>query len=79
VWSDGTHSLVPFVRYERYNTASDFAAQPAGLGAAPGVLETVQTVGLNFYLDPRVVFKADYQSFLESDDDRFDLGVGLQF
>ena len=46
--------------------------------------ERVWTVGLNYYLTPQVVFKADYQHFNISDlvlgyGNRFDLGVGYQF
>jgi len=66
VWQHGTYSLSPFARYERFKTALP--------------TETVNTYGVNFYLNPNVVFKADYQSFhVDSDLDRFDLGIGLAF
>ena len=36
--------------------------------------------GANFYINPHVVFKADYQTFdVNSDLSRFDLGMGLNF
>jgi hypothetical protein len=79
VWQSGTYSASPFVRYERYNTGSSFASQPAGLGTAAYPLESVQTIGMNFYLDPNVVLKIDYQNFDVLEDDRFDLGIGLTF
>ena len=42
--------------------------------------DTVGTVGLNYYLNPNVVFKVDYQKFrVNTDFSRFDLGMGLQF
>jgi phosphate-selective porin len=46
--------------------------------------ERVWTVGMNYYLTPEVVFKADYQHFNITDEllgygTRFDLGVGYQF
>jgi hypothetical protein len=80
VWQSGTYSLAPFARYERFNTAASYPAQPVGLGIGALPTETVNTYGVNFYLNPNVVFKADYQSFhIDSDRDRFDLGLGLMF
>jgi phosphate-selective porin len=70
----------PFIRYERFNTGSSYAEIPAGLTPAALPTESVWTYGVNFYLNPKVVFKADYQTFKEdSDRDRFDLGLGLMF
>lgn len=84
VWESGDSSLSPFVRYESFNTASSFETQPLGLGVPNGKTENVWTVGMNYYLTPAVVFKADYQHFNITDDvlgygNRFDLGVGYQF
>lgn len=76
----GTYSVAPFARYERFNTAADFASLPQGLTPDSAPTETVSTYGVNFYLNPNVVFKADYQHFKEdSDRNRFDLGMGLAF
>lgn len=37
-------------------------------------------MGLNFYLNPNVVLKADLQRFrLNTDNNRLDLGVGYAF
>jgi hypothetical protein len=80
VWQRGAHSLSPFTRYERFNTAASYPGQPLGLGTEALPTETVNTYGVNFYLNPNVVFKADYQSFhVDGDRDRFDLGLGLAF
>ena len=72
-------SVAPFVRYERFNTGAGYAQLPTGTPAALPT-ESVWTYGVNFNLNPNVVFKADYQAFREdSDRDRFDLGLGLMF
>jgi len=77
-------ALVPFARYEAFNTAASYAAQPQGLGSAALPTERVWTVGANYYLNPNVVFKIDYQDFNHDDTvlgygNRFDLGIGYQF
>ena len=77
-------ALVPFVRYEAFNTAAAYASQPQGLGNAALPTERVWTVGANYYLNPNVVFKIDYQDFNHDDTalgygNRFDLGIGYQF
>jgi hypothetical protein len=81
-WGDS--SLVPFARYEEFNTGAEYAAQPAGLGSTPLPTEKVWTAGVNYYLNPNVVFKFDYQRFNHDDSElgygnRFDLGIGYQF
>ena len=80
VWQSGTYALSPFVRYERFNTAADYEAAPAGLGVDTLPTEAVWTYGFNFNLNPNVVIKTDYQRFKEdSSRNRFDLGLGLAF
>lgn len=76
----GDRTLAPFVRYERYNTGRGFDGLPAGLNPGAYGTETVRTVGLNFYLNPGIVLKADLQRFsLDSGRNRVDLGVGYAF
>jgi phosphate-selective porin len=80
----GSRSLAPFVRYERFNTGSEYASLPAGLNVDSLPTETVWTTGINFYLNPHVVLKADYQHFSgdypgDVNQNRFDLGLGLEF
>lgn len=77
-------SLVPFLRYEEFNTGASYAAQPQGLGTPALPTQRVWTAGLNYYLNPNVVFKIDYQNFRYDDvllnyGNRFDLGIGYQF
>jgi hypothetical protein len=77
-------SLIPFLRYEAFNTGAAYAAQPQGLGTPPLPTERVWTAGANYYLNPNVVFKVDYQHFDHDDaalgyGNRFDLGIGYQF
>jgi len=77
-------SLVPFARFERFNTGASYASQPFGLGTPALPTERVWTVGANYYLSPNVVFKIDYQDFNHDDialgyGNRFDLGIGYQF
>ena len=80
IWEKGDQALTPFVRYERYNTASAYEALSAGLTPASPPTEAVFTTGVNYLLNPNVVFKADYQSFhVDSASDRLDLGLGLTF
>jgi len=95
LWEHGDYRLAPFVRWERYDMGASYAGAtgpvvPAGLvplSATPGDYgywprnqDRVWTVGANFYTTPHVVFKADYQWFdLNSDFNRFDLGLGLNF
>ena len=77
-------SLAPFLRYEMFNAGASYAAQPQGLGTSPLETQRVWTVGANYYLNPSVVFKIDYQKFRYEDlvlgyGNRFDLGLGYQF
>jgi phosphate-selective porin len=76
----GSSSLAPFVRYERFNTASAFVDIATGLTPAALPDRKVWTAGLNWMIAPGVVIKADYQDFQStSRGDRFDLGLGYQF
>jgi hypothetical protein len=95
LWEHGDYRLAPFVRWERYNMGSKYAGVsgpevPSGLvplsgnpgdyGYWPQNQDRVWTVGTNFYITPHVVLKADYQWFdLNSDFNRFDLGLGLNY
>lgn len=80
VWESTDWSLTPFIRYERFNTASSFA--DLGPGLTPSALpdQSVWTAGFNLMLGTGVVVKANYVDFRDSGEgDRFDLGLGYAF
>ena len=91
VWQQGGVRLSPFVRWEHYDVGASYDGIPPGVPTVPLGLATdgkpwpqpndrVWTFGANFYINPHVVFKADYQTFnVNSDLSRFDLGMGLNF
>jgi hypothetical protein len=73
--------LVPFVRYERFNTQEDV---PAGFIADDTKDRTVVTAGINFLPHPNVVFKIDYRQFDSKGGDLpelndLNIGVGFAF
>lgn len=80
-WHFGdTYVLAPFTRYERENTGRSFQGLPSGLNPGNIGTETIKTVGLNFELNPSVVFKTDIQRFSrDTGNNRFDLGMGYSF
>jgi len=79
-WSHGDLAASPFVRYERFNTASSYADIGQGLTPAALATEGVVTAGLNFYVTSGFVLKADVQFFEnETDRNRFDFGLGWSF
>ena len=91
LWQRDGYRLAPFARWEHYDMgasyegiAPGFTTVPVGLAFDgrpwPQPHDRVWTVGANFYLNPHVVFKADYQHFSVNDDfTRIDLGLGLSF
>ena len=73
----GDLDIVPFARYEAYNTQESVAP---GYAADPLNDEQVVTAGLNFYVDPQVVFKFDVQDYQTDDKkDRWNVGIGWMF
>jgi hypothetical protein len=80
VLKSGDFVLSPFARYERFNTATSYAAMPAGLGVPASAEEKVLTVGANLRIGEGVVLKTDYQKFSEDKSrDRLNLGVGFSY
>lgn len=76
----GDMTLAPFARYERFNTGRSFDGLPAALNPGDLGTEGVGTLGVNFYVNPAVVLKADLQRFKRNKDaNRFDLGIGYSF
>ena len=80
LWRNGNYKLTPFVRLERFNTASSYADLGPGLTPDARPTERVLTLGANFELAPGVVLKADWQRFTQNRDlDRSNLGLGWSF
>ncbi|HEY1398777.1 porin, partial [Roseateles sp.] len=80
LWSQGDYALLPFVRWEQFNTAKSYADLGQGLTPDAARNEQVWTAGANFQISPNVVFKIDYQRFREaSDQNRVNLGLGWNF
>jgi hypothetical protein len=80
LWQSGDFVLSPFARFESFNTARSYSAQPAGLGVPSTGYERVATVGANLRIGQGVVLKADYQKFRDDkSQDRVNLGVGFSY
>ncbi|MFL6605922.1 MAG: porin [Steroidobacteraceae bacterium] len=93
-WEYGDYRLNPFVRWEYYDMGSQYSGalpmiptgsvplsdSPGDFGLWPQNRDRVWTTGVNFYVTPHVVFKADYQWFdVNKAFNRLDLGLGLNF
>jgi hypothetical protein len=80
---DSDFSISPFLRLERFNTASSYATIAAGLTPATLPDKQAWTTGLNFDIARGVVLKVDYLWFRHdprfTKSDRFDLGLGYEF
>jgi hypothetical protein len=91
LWQNGTHRVSPFIRWEHYDMGAAYAGIAPGFTTVPANLaadgkpwpeprDRVWTLGANFFLNPHVVVKADYQRFeLNSNFTRFDLALGLNY
>jgi hypothetical protein len=75
----GRASLVPFARWERYNTQDEV---PAGFAANPENDVRLWTFGVQFRPIPQVVLKLDYQDYRNEAStgvDRWNLALGWLF
>ena len=91
LWENNGYKLSPFVRWEHYDMGASYAGIAPGFTPVPTGLasdgkpwpqqhDRVWTAGANFYLNPNVVLKADYQRFSTNTDlTRIDLGLGVAF
>jgi hypothetical protein len=79
VYKRGNFDLAPFVRYERIDIKQQ--EDPAnGQLQDPNNIERIKTIGVNFWVHPRVVLKADVQRYAtDKSQDRFNLGLGFMF
>lgn len=80
LWQSGEMSLLPFARFERFNTAQSYDDALAAFGYSALPTERVITAGASFKLLPQVVIKADYQRFAQDRGrDAFNLGLGFSY
>jgi len=79
VYKQGGFDVAPFVRYERIDIKQQ--EDPAnGLLQDPNNIERIKTFGVNFWVHPQVVLKADIQRYTtDKSQDRFSLGLGFMF
>ena len=76
----GDYKVAPFVRYERVNTGRSFDGVVPGFNVNAYDTESIWTAGLNFYVTPSVVVKADVQRYkVVPDSNRVNLGLGYSF
>ena len=93
-WEYHEYRLNPFVRWEYFDLGAEYSGtvpqiptgtvplsdSPGDFGVWPSNRDRVWTTGMNFYVTPHLVFKADYQWFdINKAFNRFDLGLGLNF
>ena len=77
--AETSQKLVPFLRYEKYNTHS---RTEGNLTKNSAYDRTDITFGIGWWLSNGAVLKADYQAFKNAFDDssgQFNLGVGIWF
>lgn len=76
---DTNQELIPFVRYEEYDTQADV---PDGYSRNPANERATWTYGFSYKPHPQVVLKLDWQDVDNEADtatDQFNLGVGYTF
>ena len=79
VYKRGNFDVAPFVRYERIDIKQ--AEDPAnGLLQLAANDERIKTIGVNFWVHPQVVLKADVQRYAtDKTQDAYRLGLGFMF
>jgi hypothetical protein len=79
VYKKGNFDVAPFVRYERIDiTQAEDTAN--NLLRDPRNDERIKTVGVNFWVHPQVVLKADIQRYAaDQTQDAYRLGLGFMF
>ena len=79
VYRRGDLDIAPFARIERLEIHQQ--EDPSlGLFQDPNNLERIRTIGVNFYVHPQVVIKADVQRYSsDRNKDRLNLGLGYMF
>ncbi|HKW36887.1 MAG TPA: hypothetical protein VJO54_03675 [Burkholderiales bacterium] len=79
VYKRGNFDVAPFVRYERIDIRQ--SEDPAnGLLQDPRNDERIKVAGVNFWIHPQVVLKADIQWYTaDKSQNRFEIGGGFMF
>jgi hypothetical protein len=79
VYKRGNFDVAPFVRYERIDIKQE--EDPANTQLQdPNNIERIKTIGVNFWVHPQVVLKADVQRYAtDKSQERFNLGLGFMF
>ena len=79
VYKRGNFDVAPFIRYERIDIRQ--AEDPANaLLQDPRNDERIKTIGVNFWVHPQVVLKADAQRYAtDKTQDAYRLGLGFMF
>jgi hypothetical protein len=79
VYKRGNFDVAPFIRYERIDIRQ--AEDPANaLLQDPRNDEKIKTIGVNFWVHPQVVLKADIQRYAtDKTQDAYRLGLGFMF
>jgi Phosphate-selective porin O and P len=79
VFRRGDIDIAPFARYERIDIRQQEDAT-LGVFQDPRNRDRIKTIGVNFYLHPQVVLKADIQRFAaDRTRDGVNLGLGFMF
>ena len=79
IFTDKEQKLVPFFRYENYNTHQKV---PANTTSNPAYHRTDITSGLGYWFTEGAVVKADYQWFLDAGNknkQQVNIGIGFMF
>lgn len=89
LWQHADYALIPFARYEIYNTAAGFGSLPVAAGGVKSPNEKVWTLGASLRVGEGVVLKADYRKYQQNKlpdtvdhfnlGDSLNLGVGFSF
>jgi hypothetical protein len=79
VYKQGDFDVAPFIRFERIDIKQQ-QDSANNLFQDPDNNERIRTIGVNFWVHPQVVLKADVQRYAtDKSQDRFNLGLGFMF
>lgn len=80
VYKRGNFDVAPFIRYERIDIRQAEDPSNPQLLQDPRNDEKIKTVGVNFWVHPQVVLKADIQRYAtDKTQDAYRLGLGFMF